>query len=105
MKTLTKLTLPIVQGCLRKNNEIEAKLFMHWSKIENNYKNKTFPKKVIFFKNKTNNGTLILNVQYGPGLEIQMNLPKILNSINNFLGYKAIKEIKIKQIDLKKILY
>ena len=98
MKTLTKLTYPIIENCLSKNNKIEAKLIINWSKITPEYNNIIFPKKVMFFNNKTNQGKLVLNVTRGFGPEIQMKIPYLLNKINDFLGYKAIDEIKIKQM-------
>ena len=56
---------------------------------------------LIDYLDEYRNGTLILNVQKGFSLLIQMKIPELLNRINNFIGYKAINEIKIKQVDLK----
>ena len=52
----------------------------------------------MFFNNKTNQGKLVLDVTRGFGPVIQMQIPYLLNKINDFLGYKAIDEIKIKQM-------
>ena len=71
---------------------------MNWNNIVNEYGKIIFPEKVYFLKHEKNNGVLILNVQRGFGTEIQMQIPKILDKINNYLGYKAISKIKIKQI-------
>ena len=98
MKTLTNITYPIIENCLSKNNKIEAKLLVNWSKIASEYGNVTFPKKIMFFNNKTRQGKLILSVTRGFGPVIQMQTPNLLNKINDFLGYKAIDEIKIEQI-------
>ena len=103
MKTLTDLTYPIIENCLSKNNKIEAKILINWDKIANEFAQITFPKKIIFFNNQPNNGKLLLNVQQGFGPEIQMKIPMFLDKINNFLGYKAISEIKIKQISFKSL--
>ena len=102
MKTLSNLTHSLVENCLSKHNKIEAKLLINWEKIANEYSKITFPKEIRFIKNITNNGTLILNVQKGFATEIQMKIPLLLNKVNNFLGYKAVSNIKIKQIILKK---
>ena len=99
MKMLSNLTDNLVERCLSKNNHIEAKLLMNWFKIASENSHNTFPKKVLFEKNLRNNGTLILNVQRGFGLEIEMKIPWLLNNINNFLGYKAISKIIIKQVN------
>ena len=40
---------------------------------------------------------LVLNVKERFELEIQMETLKILDKVNNFLGYKAIDKIKIKK--------
>ena len=103
MKTLTNLTYPIVENCLSKNNKVEALLLINWSKIAMEYDQIIFPKKIIFYKNQTNKGKILLNVQQGFGLVIQMKIPMILDRINNFLGYKAIYEIKIMQTNLKNL--
>ena len=102
MKALSNLTHSLVENCLSKNNKIEAKLLINWEKIANEYSKITFPEEIRFIKNITNNGTLLLNVQKGFATEIQMKIPLLLNKVNNFLGYKAISNIKIKQIILKK---
>ena len=98
MKTLSNLTYSLVENCLSKNNKIEAKLLINWEKIANEYSKTTYPKEIKFVKNLKNNGTLVLNVQKGFATEIQMKIPLLLNKVNNFLGYKAVSEIKIKQI-------
>ncbi len=101
MKILSSLTNNLVEHCLSKNNHIEAKILMNWNKIATENSEITFPRQVKFKNNNRNNGTLILNVQRGFSLLIQMKIPELLNRINNFIGYKAINEIKIKQVDLK----
>ena len=101
MKILSSLTDNLVEHCLSKNNLVEAKILMNWNTIANENSKITFPGKVKFMNNNRNNGTLILNVQKGFSLIIQMKTPELLNRINDFIGYKAINEIKIKQVDLK----
>ena len=101
MKILSSLTNNLVEHCLSKNNHIEAKILMNWNRIANENSKITFPGKVKFKNNNRNNGTLILNVHRGFSLLIQMKIPELLNKINDFIGYKAINEIKIKQVDLK----
>ena len=98
MKSLYNFTQPIIKKSLSGNNNIEAKILMDWNNIVKEYGKIIFPEKVNFLKNEKNNGVLILNVQRGFGTEIQMQIPKILDKINNYLGYKAISKIKIKQI-------
>tara|TARA_B100000131_G_C18122329_1_gene613373 strand:+ start:3415 stop:3738 length:324 start_codon:yes stop_codon:yes gene_type:complete len=100
MKALSNFTQPLIENYLSKNNNIEAKLLINWGKIVKEYEKIIFPKKISFLKNEKNNGLLILNVQRGFGTEIQMKIPKLLNEINNYLGYKAISKIKIEQIIL-----
>ena len=95
MKKLDTLTYELAKNCLSKNNLIEAKLFLNWDKIFSKYSNFVKPIKVQFIKNNHKNGTLILEVQRGYELEIQMEQLKILNLANNFIGFKAIDKIKI----------
>ena len=99
MKSLKNITKKIVEDCISKNNIIEAKILLNWNDIFTNYNRITVPTKVIFFKNNRSDGTLFLNVQNGFGPEIQMVIPKFLIKINDFLGYKAISKIIIKQIN------
>ena len=95
MKKLDTLTYELAENCLSKNNLIEAKLFLNWDKIFSKYSHVVKPLKVHFIKNNNKNGTLILEVQRGYELEIQMEQLKILNLANNFIGFKAIDKIKI----------
>ena len=97
MKKLENLTLKLTKYYLSKNNKIEAMLFLNWDKIFAKTNNIHKPKRVLFSKNLKNNGTLILEVKRGFELEVQMETINILNEINNFLGYKAIDNIKIKK--------
>ena len=95
MKKLDILTYELAENCLSKNNLIEAKLFLNWDKIFYKYSNVVRPMKVQFIRKNNKNGTLILEVQRGYELEIQMEQIKILNLANNFIGFKAIDKIKI----------
>ena len=95
MKKLDTLTYELAENCLSKNNLIEAKLFLNWDKIFSKYSNVAKPMKVQFVKKNNKNGTLILEVQRGYELEIQMEQMNILNLANNFIGFKAIDKIKI----------
>ena len=95
MKKLDTLTYELAENCLSKNNQIDAKLFLNWDKIFSKYSNVVKPIKVQFIKKNYKNGTLILEVQRGYELEIQMEQLKILNLANNFIGFKAIDKIKI----------
>ena len=95
MKKLDTLTYELAENCLSKNNLIEAKLFLNWDKIFSKYSNVLKPMKVQFIRKNNKNGTLILEVQRGYELEIQMEQLKILNLANNFIGFKAIDKIKI----------
>ena len=95
MKKLDTLTYELAENCLSKNNLIEAKLFLNWDKIFSKYSNVVKPMRVQFLKKNNKNGTLILEVQRGYELEIQMEQLKILNLANNFIGFKAIDKIKI----------
>ena len=95
MKKLDTLTYKLAESCLSKNNEIEAKLFLNWDKIFSKYSYVVKPRKVQFIRKYNKNGTLILEVQRGFELEIQMEQIRILNLVNNFIGFKAIDKIKI----------
>jgi len=97
MKKLGNLTLKITENYLSKNSKIEGKLLLNWNKLFINYNEKFKLYRVFFLKNQKNKGMLILNVKRGFELEIQMETLKILDKVNNFLGYKAIDKIKIKK--------
>ena len=102
MKILSDLTYNLVKSYVSKNSDVEAKLIINWSKIAKEYKYSTFPKKIQFYKEDKNNGTLLLYVRKAFGLEIQMVSPKLIVRINDFLGYKVIDKIKIIQTDFIK---
>ena len=95
MKKLDTLTYELAENCLSKNNLIEAKLILNWDKVFSKYSNFVKPVKVQFIRKNYKNGTLILEVKRGYELEIQMERVKILNLANNFIGFKAIENIKI----------
>ena len=97
MKKLGNLTLKITENYLSKNSKIEGKLLLNWNKLFINYNEKFKLNRVLFLKNRKNKGMLVLNVKRGFELEIQMETLKILDKVNNFLGYKAIDKIKIKK--------
>ena len=97
MKKLGNLTLKLAENYLSKNSKIEGKLLLNWDKLFINYNKKFKLNRVLFLKNRKNNGMLVLNVNRGFELEIQMETTKILDKVNNFLGYKAIDKIKIKK--------
>ena len=95
MKKLSTLTYEFAEGCLSKNNKIEAKLFLNWNKIFKHYNHIIKPVKIYFSKKKLREGVLFLRVKRGFELEIQMEHIKILNLANDFIGYKAVHKIKI----------
>lgn len=97
MKKLGNLTLKLAENYLSKNSKIEAKLLLNWDKLFISHNKKFKLYRVLFFKNQKNNGMLVLIVNRGFELEIQMETIKILDKVNNFLGYKAINKIKIKK--------
>ncbi len=97
MKKLGNLTLKLAENYLSKNSKIEGKLLLNWNKLFINYNEKFKLNRVLFLKNRKNKGMLVLNVKRGFELEIQMETLKILDKVNNFLGYKAIDKIKIKK--------
>ena len=99
MKKLENLTYKLAEYYLSKNNKIEAKLFLNWNKIFEQNENIFKPRRILFSRNQKNQGTLLLEVKRGFELEIQMQTFKILNKLNNFLGYKAIDNLKIKKED------
>jgi len=89
-------------GFLKNYNYNPALLILNknWSNIlgEKYYKY-CKPKKVFFKKNQKNNGILYLEV-YNPVLSMYIDSNKkfILDKINMLFGYKAIGDIKIKQV-------
>ena len=97
MKKLGNLTLKLAENYLSKNSKIEGKLLLNWNKLFINYNEKFKLNRVLFLKNRKNKGMLVLNVKERFELEIQMETLKILDKVNNFLGYKAIDKIKIKK--------
>jgi hypothetical protein len=60
------------------------------------------PDKITWLKNTSENarkagGTLFLRAHAGRGLELQYEIPRIIERVNQFLGYGAITAIKIVQ--------
>ncbi len=84
---------------LGKHGLIEMKLLTNWKNIAgDNLAKYSVPDKIVFHKDKRDEGILYLIVSNGAyALEISHKSPLILEKINTFFGYKAITQIKITQ--------
>lgn len=100
MKPLLKFTEKIIEKKISRFGSIQTHIFLNWHFIAEQYAQVTTPESIKFYKQKKNEGLMVLKVQSAYGPEVQMAIPFLLNQINSRFGYKAISTIKIKQTDI-----
>ncbi|MCH2546137.1 MAG: DciA family protein [Alphaproteobacteria bacterium] len=98
---LHKAVEQATKPAFRKHGIAESRLITEWGHIAGEVlANKTLPKRLVFAKNKRDNGTLHLTVAPGWALEVQHLEPIILEKIATFFGYRAVAALHITQAPL-----
>ena len=89
---------------INKFGKIDYIIYSKWEEIVGSFfKNHSEPKKIISIKEENDNSEaayynyLLVNVTPSAALEFQHFKDKIIEKINSYFGYKAIKGIKISQ--------
>lgn len=101
LENLSASMSPLIKKLLGNKGLIEIDLLTNWQNIVGQeIAEHSMPQKIVFKPNCRNDGTLHLLVAGSAfALEIQHNIPLILEKINTFFGYKAIAKITIMQND------
>ena len=88
----------VIDKNIKKKNFIEISLINNWEKIiENDITRFCYPEKIIFSGTDNSGGTIILKTKRGRSMEIEFKSEEIIEKINQYFGYKAIKKISILQ--------
>jgi hypothetical protein len=103
METLDKYFRQLAKAAFAQHGFASEQLISQWEAIVGETIS-TFcrPERIIWPKtaaesNRKAGGTLVLKAQSGRGLELQYETPRIIERVNQFLGYGAITAIKIVQ--------
>ena len=94
-------TLPRgVKGILKKNGYNYSEIINKWSfLVGKNISSFCYPKS-IKMTNDSKNGILILSVERGNEINIEYKKNDIINKINSYFGYKLIKEIRLRTLNV-----
>lgn len=103
LSNLSQEVKKLTQSALGKHGFVQIELLAHWQKIlgeELAYGIK--PVGLIFHAKERNNGTLKVQTAGGAfALLFEHQKEKVIEKINTYFGYPAIKQIKIEQNALK----
>lgn len=98
MKELSKVVGKVTNPIYSKKGFVEGQILSNWSKIVGSeISSYSIPSKVVFNSNKRKDGTLKILVSSDKIFEIDFFKENIIERINIFFGYSAIKKISIKQ--------
>jgi len=99
LQSLGQALLPLAQNILGKNGFVETDILTNWEEIiGRQLAQYSFPQKIVFQKDKRNDGCLHLAVSSGAfAVEIQHREKYILEKINCYFGYNAVSSLKIIQ--------
>jgi len=94
-------TLPRgVKGILKKNGYNYSEIINKWSfLVGKDISSFCYPKS-IKMTNDSKNGILILSVERGNEINIEYKKNDIINKINSYFGYKFIKEIRSRTLNV-----
>jgi len=94
-------TLPRgVKGILKKNGYNYSEIINKWSfLVGKDISSFCYPKS-IKMTDDSKNGILILSVERGNEINIEYKKNDIINKINSYFGYKLIKEIRLRTLNV-----
>jgi hypothetical protein len=105
METLNRHFREIAQAAFQRNGFASAELAAQWAVIAgDSVAAISAPGKISWPRSNDKSaqkqgGTLTLNAAQGRALELQYASPRIIERVNQFLGYRAITAIKVIQSD------
>lgn len=99
LQALSQAILPFARNVLGKNGFVETDIITNWGEIVGEQLAQySFPQKIVFQRDRKNNGCLYLSVPSGAfAVEIQHREKYILDKINIYFGYNAVSSLKILQ--------
>ena len=99
LTSVSEVTLPIAKQILGPRGFMHMDLLTSWSNIVGeNMARYSLPQKIVFPKDLHSDGCLTIMVPAGAfAMEITQNEPQIIDKVNTYFGYPAIKKIKILQ--------
>lgn len=99
LQGISKLLVPMAKKMLGKKAFAEADIIYHWPEIAgNDLASFSHPIKIDFKKGERTSGILWLEAASGAfALELQLKSRLLVDKVNTFFGYEAVKNIKIIQ--------
>lgn len=96
LTSISKTVAPLAKKLLGKKGLVEVDLIINWNSIVgDDFACFSVPQSIKFPRNERANGTLELSVPAGAfALEVQARKTVLIEKINAFFGYAAIKDIK-----------
>jgi hypothetical protein len=101
METLGKHFNALAKVALQKHGFAQADLLSHWDVIAGDISAIAIPERIRWPRQvggeRIQGGTLVLKVNPGRALDVQYQIPQLIERLNQFLGYGAIGAIKVLQ--------
>lgn len=99
LTSVSEMTLPLTKQILGPRGFMQMDLLSSWQSIVGaEMAQYSLPQKLVFPKDSHSNGCLTIIVPAGAfAMEIEQNKQKIIDKINGYFGYPAVKNIKILQ--------
>jgi hypothetical protein len=101
MQTLGKHFNLLAKAALQKHGFAQADLLSHWDVVAGDVSFVAVPERIKWPRQvggeRVQGGTLVLKVNPGRALDVQYQIPQLIERLNQFLGYGAIGSIKLTQ--------
>jgi hypothetical protein len=101
MQTLGKHFNALAKTALQKHGFAQADLLSNWDVVAGEVSNFAVPDRIKWPRpvgnERIQGGTLVLKVNPGRALDVQYQIPQLIERLNQFLGYGAITAIKVLQ--------
>lgn len=95
---LSAFSAPLEDKALRRRGFTESRLVSDWPAIVGEqFAEVTAPERIAFPRGATGGGTLHLRVAGAAALEVQHQLPMLIERINMVFGYGAVARVSLKQ--------
>ncbi len=101
MQTLGKHFNALAKVALQKHGFAQADLLSNWDVVAGDVSSFAVPDRIkwprVVGNERIQGGTLVVKVNPGRALDVQYQIPQLIERLNQFLGYGAITAIKVLQ--------
>ncbi len=97
-RALAALMAPITRQALGRSRSAVGSLLAEWTAIVgDDLARRTIPDRLSFRRGQRDGGELVLRVEPADALEVQHEMPRLIDRINRHYGYAAIARVKLIQ--------